>query len=112
MGDQEAPYIIAKISASKYQTRYKFIRDMKKFAINKFKEDFKLISFSTVYDFDDQEDQLGMLNKLVLNCIEGYAPLRRVKTPIPGLRQFLATESPLKMKENAFYFTLKALSVL
>ena len=27
-------------------------------------------------------------------------------------RQFLATESPLKMMENAFYFTLKALFVL
>ena len=29
-----------------------------------------------------------------------------------GLRQFLATESPLKMMKNAFYFTLKALFVL
>ena len=31
---------------------------------------------------------------------------------LPGLRQFLAIESPLKMMENAFYFTAKALSVL
>ena len=30
----------------------------------------------------------------------------------PGLRQFLATESPLKMMKNPFYFTLKALFVL
>ena len=29
-----------------------------------------------------------------------------------GLRQILATESPLKMMGNAFYFTLKALFVL
>ena len=29
-----------------------------------------------------------------------------------GLRQFWATESPLKMMENAFYFILKALFVL
>ena len=28
-----------------------------------------------------------------------------------GLRQFLAAESPKKMMKNAFYFTLKALSV-
>ena len=27
--------------------------------------------------------------------------------PLPGLRQFLATESPLKMMQNVFYFTLK-----
>ena len=29
-----------------------------------------------------------------------------------GFRKFLATESPLKIKKNAFYFTLKALFVL
>ena len=31
---------------------------------------------------------------------------------LQGLRQFLATESPLKMMKNTFYFTLKALFVL
>ena len=31
---------------------------------------------------------------------------------LSGLRQFLATGSPLKMMKNAFYFTLKALFVL
>ena len=29
-----------------------------------------------------------------------------------GLKQFLATESPLKMMKNAFYFTANALSIL
>ena len=32
-----------------------------------------------------------------------------VKGALSGLRQFLATESPLKMVKDAFYFTLKAL---
>ena len=31
---------------------------------------------------------------------------------LPSLRQFLATESPLKVMRNAFYFTLKAPLVL
>ena len=35
-----------------------------------------------------------------------------VKGALPGLRQFLATESPLKMMKKAFYFTSKALFVL
>ena len=39
-------------------------------------------------------------------------PTNRVKGILSGLRQFLATESPLKMMNNAFYFTLKALFVL
>ena len=35
-----------------------------------------------------------------------------LKGTLSGLRQFLATESPLKMMKNAFYFTSKALFVL
>ena len=31
---------------------------------------------------------------------------------LSGLRQFLATKTPLKMMKNAFYFTLKAPLVL
>ena len=31
---------------------------------------------------------------------------------LSGLIQFLATESPLKMMKNTFYFTLKALFIL
>ena len=31
---------------------------------------------------------------------------------LSGLKQYLATESPLKMMKNAFYFTLEALFVL
>ena len=34
------------------------------------------------------------------------------KGAISGLRQVLATETPLKMMKNAFYFTLKVLFVL
>ena len=34
------------------------------------------------------------------------------KDKLSGLRQFLATGSPLKKMKNAFYFTLKALFVL
>ena len=36
----------------------------------------------------------------------------RLKGALSDLRQFLATESPLKMMRNAFYFTSKALFVL
>ena len=35
-----------------------------------------------------------------------------LKDTLSGLRQFLVTESPLKMMKNTFYFTLKALFVL
>ena len=34
-----------------------------------------------------------------------------LKGALSGLRQFLAIENPIKMMENAFYFTSKALFV-
>ena len=34
------------------------------------------------------------------------------KGTLSGLKQFLATESPLKMMKNAFYFTSEALFIL
>ena len=34
------------------------------------------------------------------------------KGTLSGLRQFFATESPLKMMKNTFYFTSKALFIL
>ena len=36
----------------------------------------------------------------------------RLKAAFSGLRQLLATESPLKMIKSAFYLTLKALFIL
>ena len=41
-----------------------------------------------------------------------YNEMRLVKGALSGLRQLLATESPLKITKNAFYFTSKALFVL
>ena len=38
--------------------------------------------------------------------------LKKIRGTPPGLSQFLATESSLKMIKNAFYFTFKALFVL
>ena len=35
-----------------------------------------------------------------------------IKGALPGLRQFLANEIPLKMMKNTFYFALKALFLL
>ena len=35
-----------------------------------------------------------------------------IKGALSGLRQFLATENPLKMIKNTFYFTIEALFAL
>ena len=41
-----------------------------------------------------------------------FADTNMLKGPLSGLKQFLVTESPLKIMKNAFYFILKALFVL
>ena len=45
------------------------------------------------------------------HCFRGLLKIN-LKGAISGLRQFLATKSPLKIMKNAFYFTTKALFVL
>ena len=47
------------------------------------------------------EQKIKLLNFYVFEKKQGA---------LSGLRQFLATESPLKMMKNVFYFMLKALS--
>ena len=46
------------------------------------------------------------------NISSVYSNTYVLKGALLSLRQFLATESPLKMMKNTFYFTLKALFVL
>ena len=57
---------------------------------------------------------------LIIDKVDGYIEERNgnkycissINGTFSGLRQFLATESPLKMMKNGFYFTLEAVFVL
>ena len=55
---------------------------------------------------------LLLLNVITVTKTQNFRKNRNIKGALSGLRQFLATESPLKMMKNAFYFTSKALFVL
>ena len=48
------------------------------------------------------------LSYVIVSSVKGWFQ----RCTLSGLQQFLATKSPLKMMENAFYFSLKALFVL
>ena len=43
---------------------------MKNFDLQKFNDDFKQLSFSVVHCFDNADDQLDTLNKIILECID------------------------------------------
>ena len=60
----------------------------------------------------DQNFTVRHSPKLRVLRIQFFERCFKHKGALSGLRQNLTTESPLKMMNNAFYFTLKALFVL
>ena len=76
ISDHDAPYMTAKIATSKYQTRYKLIRDMENFDLQKHIDDFKQLPFLIVCSFHNPGDQLNILNKIIYEFIERRTPLK------------------------------------
>ena len=83
ISDHDAPYVIFNIKKEKYQPRYKFIRNTKTLDMNSYTSDFQQPPLNLVYLFDDPEDQVSIFNKLVVDCINTHAPLRKVKLTRP-----------------------------
>ena len=79
ISNHDAPYVIFNIRKEKYQPRYKFIRNEKTLDMNSYTSDFQQLPLNLVYSFDDPEDQVSIFNKLVVDCINTHAPLRRGK---------------------------------
>ena len=74
----------------KFQTRAKYIRNMKHFNIKDYVDDFKTLPLVLVYSFEYPNEQLDTLNNLILECIERHEPLVRTKfthPPAPWMKQ-------------------------
>ena len=57
--------------------------------MNKYILDFKQLPTSLVYAFDEPDDKISVLNKLVNQCISEHAPIKRTKftrPPAPWLK--------------------------
>ena len=83
ISDHDAPYIIVNIPTNKYEIHYKFIRNLKHFNLETYINDFKTLPFATVYSFNEADDQLDTLNKLILSVIDKHAPLVKTKFTKP-----------------------------
>ena len=83
VSDHDAPYIIVNIPTNKYEIRYKFIRNLKHFDLETYINDFKTLAFAAVYSFNEADDQLDTLNKLILSVIDKYTPLVKTKFTRP-----------------------------
>ena len=51
--------------------------------MNHYVNDFSKLPLSPVYGFEEPEDQISTLSKLFTDCLESYAPTRRVNLTRP-----------------------------
>ena len=58
---------------------------MKNFNTKEYYTDLSTLPFSTVCSFDNPDDQLAKLSKLIFNCIDRHAPLKRTKFTRPSV---------------------------
>ena len=76
---------------NKFETRCKYIRNLKNFELEKYVQDFKALPISLVNSLDDPNDQLDTLIKPILNVINEHAPLMKTKftrPPAPWMKDF------------------------
>ena len=93
ISDDDAPYAIANMPVNKFETRCKYIRNLKNFKPEKYVQDFKALLISSVYSFGDPNDQLDTLNKIILNTLNEHARLMKTKytrniPPAPWMKDF------------------------
>ena len=79
ISDHETPYGIFNIKNKRYEPRYKYVRNEKDLSINDYVSYFKLFPTSIVFGFDDPNDQIAMLNKLVTDCIADFVPIKKIQ---------------------------------
>ena len=84
ISDQDAPCIIANMPVNKFDTKYKYIRNLKNFELEKNVQDLKTLLIYLVYSFDDLNDQLDTFHKLTLNAINEHAPLMKTRFTRPS----------------------------
>ena len=79
ISDHATPYGIFNIKKKRYEPRYKYVRNEKDLNINDRVSYFKLFPTSIVFGFDDPNDQIAMLNKLVTDCIADLVPIKKIQ---------------------------------
>ena len=109
ISDHDGPYACIDTRVERFQPRFKYIRNMKKFTPDAFVKDFSRLPLHLIYAFEDLNDQIDVLEKLFNECLETHAPLKRVRVtrpPAPWLKtdniQSLLTERDRLRKKAHF----------
>ena len=107
ISDHDMPYTILNVKKERYEQRYKYIRSEKDIDINSYVSDFRELPLNLVYAFDEPDDQVTILNKLVLDCIEKHAPIKRVRLTRP-VAPWMKDESIVNLKTQLEHHRHKA----
>ena len=107
ISDHDMPYTILNIKKERYEQRYKYIRSQKDIDINSYVSDFQQLPLNLVYAFDETDDQVTILNKLILDCIEKHAPIKRVRLTRP-VAPWIKDESIANLKRQLEHHLHKA----
>ena len=83
VSDHDAIYACVNVRLPRFQPHYKFIRDIRNFNEDVFKEDFSTLPLSVIYYSDDPDEQLETPNTLISECLERHVPLRKVRVTRP-----------------------------
>ena len=67
----------------KFRPRYTFVRDEKSFNLENHINDFSQLLLSTVYSFDEPDNQVKTLNKLITGYLSRHASTKRTKFTRP-----------------------------
>ena len=75
ISDHDSPYIFVSARISKFQPRFKYIRNLSKFNELSFISDFQKLPFNIVYATDIADDKADLFNKLFTDRLKQHAPL-------------------------------------
>ena len=83
ISDHDCCYICINARTTRFEPRYKFIRNFKTFDMNEYVKDFAELPFSIIYGVQCSDEKLSILNDLLLGCIERHAPTKKIKVTRP-----------------------------
>ena len=73
VSDHDAVYATINIKVTRFQTRHKFMRNLKNFDESSFIDDFKTLPFAASFGVSNLVEKLKILSSLIKECIEGHS---------------------------------------
>ena len=87
VSDHDGPYVCINIRSTRFEPRFKYIRNMKTFDADAFIKDCSVLPFNIINCFDDPDDQISCMNKLLMHRTACALTENKSNTPSSTLAQ-------------------------